>query len=285
MMHQYQLRHYCDAIMDTVASQITSLTIVCTTVYSDADQSKHQSSASLAFVWGIHRGPVNSPHKWPVTRKMFPFDDVIMINSGTTVTICGSIYRCCLSSTAIPIIFLYSNGCWPSLGYTAIWLHGVIQYIPRNMHTVFALLCFVVVIHWLIFPYPPGLLRWHCGNLTIAPVPAKQPWWIWINTSCEIIMNNYITTTTQSTTKPCADLLGYTVSGISDEHHPAPSYISTHLHDFVSVLQGCIYDNCFTLDELILVKEIFNELNIIVWNFCVTLVCRQTLLGCWGMHT
>ena len=49
-----------------------------------------------------------------------------------------------------------------------------IQYSPRNMHTVFALLCFVVVIHWLIFPYPPGLLRWHCGNLTIAPVPAKQ---------------------------------------------------------------------------------------------------------------
>ena len=70
--------HYCDAIMGTVASQITSLTIVYTTVCSDADQSKHQSSASLAFVWGIHRGPVNSPHKWPVTRKMFPFDDVIM---------------------------------------------------------------------------------------------------------------------------------------------------------------------------------------------------------------
>ena len=71
--------HYCDAIMGTVASQITSLTIVYTAVYSDADKSKHQSSASLAFVWGIHRGPVNSPHKWPVTRKMFPFDDVIMV--------------------------------------------------------------------------------------------------------------------------------------------------------------------------------------------------------------
>ena len=39
---------------------------------------KHQSSASLTFVRGIHRGPLNSPHKWPVTRKMFPFDDVIM---------------------------------------------------------------------------------------------------------------------------------------------------------------------------------------------------------------
>ena len=65
--------------MGTMASQITSLTIVYSTVYSGADQRKHQSSASLAFVWVIHRGPVNSPHKWPVTRKMFPFDDVIMI--------------------------------------------------------------------------------------------------------------------------------------------------------------------------------------------------------------
>ena len=64
--------------MGAIASQITSLTIVYSTVYSDADQNKHQSSASLAFVRGIHRGPVNSPHKWPVTRKMFPFDDVIM---------------------------------------------------------------------------------------------------------------------------------------------------------------------------------------------------------------
>ena len=67
--------------MSTIASQITSLTIVYSTIYSGADQSKHQSSASLAFVWGIHRGPVNSPHKWPVTRKMFPFDDVIMYNN------------------------------------------------------------------------------------------------------------------------------------------------------------------------------------------------------------
>ena len=64
--------------MSGMASQITSLTIGYSTVYSGADQIKHQSSASLAFVWGIHRSPVNSPHKWPVTRKMFPFDDVIM---------------------------------------------------------------------------------------------------------------------------------------------------------------------------------------------------------------
>ena len=70
--------HYNDAAMSSMASQITSLTIVYSTVYSDADQRKHQSSASLAFVREIHRWPVNSPHKWPVTRKKFPFDDVII---------------------------------------------------------------------------------------------------------------------------------------------------------------------------------------------------------------
>ena len=49
-----RINHYIDVIMTTVASQITSLAVVCLTVYSDADQRKHQSSASLAFVWGIH---------------------------------------------------------------------------------------------------------------------------------------------------------------------------------------------------------------------------------------
>ena len=77
--------HYYDVIMGEIASQITSLTVVYSAVYSGSDQSKHQSSASLASVWGIHRGPVNSPHKWQVTQKMFPFDDVIMINPLRTI--------------------------------------------------------------------------------------------------------------------------------------------------------------------------------------------------------
>ena len=64
--------------MGAMASQITSPTIVYSTVSSGADQRKRQSSASLAFVRRIHRWPVNSPHKWPVTRKMCSFDDVIM---------------------------------------------------------------------------------------------------------------------------------------------------------------------------------------------------------------
>ena len=64
--------------MGAITSKITSLTIVYSTDYSDTDQRKHQSSASLAF-----------PHKGPVTRKMFPFDDVIMI----TGSLCGSNHK------------------------------------------------------------------------------------------------------------------------------------------------------------------------------------------------
>ena len=65
--------------MGAMTSQITSLTIVSSTVYSGSDQRKQQSSTSVAFVRGIHRWPVNSPHKGPVTRKKVPFDDVIML--------------------------------------------------------------------------------------------------------------------------------------------------------------------------------------------------------------
>ena len=71
--------HYNDVIMSTMVSQITSLTIVYTTAYQGPDQRKHQRSTSLAFVRGIYQWPVNSPHKGPVMRKMFPFDDVIML--------------------------------------------------------------------------------------------------------------------------------------------------------------------------------------------------------------
>ena len=78
-LHEKTLYHYSDVIMGTMASQLTSLTIVYSTVYSGAGQRKHQSS--LAFVRRIHRWPVNSPHKGPVTRKMLPFDDVIMFQA------------------------------------------------------------------------------------------------------------------------------------------------------------------------------------------------------------
>ena len=91
-------RHYDDVIIGAISSLITSLTIVYSIVYSDADQRKHQRPASLAFVRGIHRGPVNSPHKWPVTRKMFPFDDVIIESSS------------CSCDTQITMVYIDSFG-------------------------------------------------------------------------------------------------------------------------------------------------------------------------------
>ena len=100
-----------------MAAQITSLTIVYSIVYSGADQRKHQSSASLAFVRGIHRSPVNSPHIWPVTRKMFPFYDVIMLNTASNFTRVS----CALSGYCIHVInqpislLLHWNHCDPSL--------------------------------------------------------------------------------------------------------------------------------------------------------------------------
>ena len=75
------LFHYSDVMIDTMASRITSFTIIYLTPSAGADQRVHQSSAPLAFVRGIHRWPVNSQHKEPVTRKMFPFDDVMILET------------------------------------------------------------------------------------------------------------------------------------------------------------------------------------------------------------
>ena len=78
--------------MSMIAFKITSLPIVYSSVYSGADQRKRQSFASLAFMRGIYRWPVNSPHEGPVTRKMFLIDDVIMNDSVTHKAIDQSKY-------------------------------------------------------------------------------------------------------------------------------------------------------------------------------------------------
>ena len=102
--------------------------------------------------------------------------------------------------------------------------------------------CFAVLCcgYTLIFPYPSGLLHWHCGNLTIAPVPAKQPWWIWINTSCEFIMNDCITTTKQSTTKPCAYFLGYTVRMLANGMS-LPTFLAGIIINSINIRHKDIY--------------------------------------------
>ena len=115
-------RYHCnDVMMSAIASQITSLTIVYSTVYSDADQRKHQSSSSLASVRGIHRWPVNSPHKLPVSRKVFPFDDVIMTTKMTLLPL--SIFcQCrwlCFLMFCICCVMLF-NMCNQNMGFYAI---------------------------------------------------------------------------------------------------------------------------------------------------------------------
>ena len=120
--------------MTMIASQITSLAIVYSTIYSDADQRKHQSSASLAFVRGIHRRPVNSPHKWPVTRKMFPFDDVIMIKMGYLK------WPYCMEKE--PWIEVYTSLSWITTGLSK----GSVKSIPICWLTVNC--CFRKNIQW-----------------------------------------------------------------------------------------------------------------------------------------
>ena len=106
--------HYCDVIMTAIESQITSLTIVYSSVYSGSDERKHQSSASLAFVREIHRWPVNSPHKGSVTRKMFPFDDVVMIIQPLTEWCYG--LHICVNWEKLHRIKFYSSVDYPVTG-------------------------------------------------------------------------------------------------------------------------------------------------------------------------
>ena len=79
--------HYSDVIMSVMVSPITGISIVYPPVCSDIDQSKHQSCTSLVFVREIHWWPLNSPHKGPITQKMFPFDDVIIFNENVWISI------------------------------------------------------------------------------------------------------------------------------------------------------------------------------------------------------
>ena len=123
---------YNDVILGAMASQVTNLTIVYSSVYSGIDQRKHQSSASLAFMRGIHRWPVNSPHKGPVTREMFGFNDVIMI-SGV----------CCVAALCGP----------EEAGHDDLTLHNVMT--ARNAEVICNSVCVsicVIIISNISFP-------------------------------------------------------------------------------------------------------------------------------------
>ena len=105
--------HYCEVIMGEMASQITSLTNVYSAVYSGADQRKHQSSPSLACARGIHRWPVNSPHKWPVMRKMFPLDDLIIEIALWNQLIHFNLHLCLVPGVILLSKPITNNNCVP----------------------------------------------------------------------------------------------------------------------------------------------------------------------------
>ena len=147
-----------------------------------------------------------SPAKRPVMRSFDIFFDLCLYRQ-----LCKQSWGCWFETPLWRHCNALCSACDKAI-YIHLFLVPVYS-ISQEMCTRFLLCCALLwlYIDWF-FPYPSGLLHWHCGNLTIAPVPAKQPWWIWINTSCEFIMNDCITTTKQNTTKPRAYFLGYTVA-------------------------------------------------------------------------
>ena len=156
--------HNSDTIMSAMASQITGVTIVYSTVCSGTDQRNHQRSVSLTFVRGIQQWPLNSPHKWPVMHKIFTFDDVIMINQ-----ICWSLARltdfivkhdmgihstlltlCVGNPLVISAIFQSGIVIWP-LKYDTLKLKQICQGICVNHYYLifnsFSIICVLNHIH------------------------------------------------------------------------------------------------------------------------------------------
>ena len=115
--------------MSTMTSQITSFTIDYSTVYSGTDQRKYQSSASLASVRGIQRWPMNSLHKGPVTRKMFPFDDVIMDNR----RLCWHAWK---GSDLQDTDCCYKSPIWYAQNTQRHTRHLKLTWIPRSLFSV-----------------------------------------------------------------------------------------------------------------------------------------------------
>ena len=160
--------------MGAMASRITSLTIVYSTVYSDADQRKRQSYALLAFVRGIHHGPVHSPHKWPVTWKMSPFNDVIMeyvfgfkwqlvaclgpyhcLNQWCLIVIwtlgikllcnCNRISDCFIEKNAFHhAVKMLAISSWPQWSCGTIWCHKFLSTLAQVMAC-----CLVILKHYV----------------------------------------------------------------------------------------------------------------------------------------
>ena len=150
--------------MGMITSEITSVTIVYSTVYSDADQRKHQSSASLAFVRGIHRWPVNSSHKWAATRKIFH----LMTSSWSR-----SWYCTCHDNNAAPKWIDESN----NRPLTKSWIHWIHWRLSKTMYKKCYIksLCLWIYQIWNI----------HVFNIDKIDVETVTNWLIdWITKMC-----------------------------------------------------------------------------------------------------
>ena len=147
--------------MGVMASQIPRLAIVYSTVNSCADQRKHQSIASLAFR-GIHRWPMNSPHKGPVTRKIFPLDDVIMPVFFNDDAKSGQVMMTSCRRDISPL-----------LTYLWVYIHMWSIIILPNFHQCEALIIFSLLA-WINFQINDGLSR-----LALTWRRSSVLWIIW----------------------------------------------------------------------------------------------------------
>ena len=188
--------------MGMMASQITNLTIVYSTVNSSTDQRKHQSSTSLAFMRGIHRWPVNSPHKWPVSRKMFP-SDVILLHCYPDDAVCipwklpaappppVTITGCFLLHYCVLARLMTHSGHYrehnDSLGATpAIWGHrtelcinGMMTSLYGNTFHNAGLLKWESTSHWWI-PFTKG------PALMFSLLSTGTSWWTNSQVACDL---------------------------------------------------------------------------------------------------
>ena len=175
--------------MTMLASQITSLAVVYSIVYSGVNQRKHQSSASLAFVREIHRGPVNFPPKWPVTRKMFPFDYVIIMSYMLWGVICTSAWFIALGDYRI-----IPGG--PHTVYPKKYAHG------------FDMLCFVVVMQSFIMNSYEVFIHIHQGCFAGTVAIVRLPQCQWSKPDGYGKISQCITTTKHSKAKTVCIFLG-----------------------------------------------------------------------------
>ena len=182
--------------MSAMASQITSLTIVYSTVYSGTDQRKHQNSASLAFVRGIHRWPVNSPHKGPVTRKTCQFDDVIMI-----LIMCGLNYGITKSKLQhYKVNHSSAPVCHDSLVGDTVY--------PKKYAHGFVVLCFVVVMQSFIMNSHEVFIHIHQGCFAGTGAIVRLPQCQWSKPDGYGKIRQCITTTKHSKAKSVCIFLG-----------------------------------------------------------------------------